>query len=49
MKNHPESRLLTNAGRGLLDRRLFLADTSSTLSAIALAGLLADQDLLAKE
>ncbi|MFT4555505.1 MAG: hypothetical protein ACI92S_000837, partial [Planctomycetaceae bacterium] len=26
MKNHPESRLLTNAGRGLLDRRRFLAD-----------------------
>jgi hypothetical protein len=49
MKNHPESRLLTNAGRPLLDRRRFLADTSSTLSAITLAGLLADQDLLAKE
>jgi len=40
---------LTNAGRSLLDRRHFLGDTSSALSAIALAGLLAERESLAKE
>ena len=49
MPEFSESPPLTNAGRSLLDRRRFLGDTSAALSAIALSGLLAEQDLLAKE
>ncbi len=49
MTNHSESRPITNAGRSLLNRRRFLGDTSSALSAIALSGLLADERLLATE
>lgn len=49
MSIESEETRLTNAGRGLLDRRRFLGETSSALSAIALSGLLADQNLLAKE
>ena len=49
MTNHSESRPITNAGRSLFNRRRFLGDASSALSAIALSGLLADQHLLAKE
>lgn len=49
MTNHAESRPITNAGRSLLNRRRFLGDTSSALSAIALSGLLADERLLATE
>lgn len=49
MSGQPKSQPITNAGRGLLDRRRFLGDTSSALSAVALASLLDDQKLLADE
>jgi uncharacterized protein (DUF1501 family) len=49
MTSHPQTQPLTHAGRNLLDRRMFLGDTASALSAIALSGILAEQDLLAKD
>ncbi|MDA0282629.1 MAG: DUF1501 domain-containing protein [Planctomycetota bacterium] len=49
MPSHPQTQSLTHAGRNLLDRRMFLGDTASALSAIALSGILAEQDLLAKD
>lgn len=49
MSVESEETRLTHAGRSLLDRRRFLGDTSSALSAIALSGLLTDQELLARE
>lgn len=41
--------VLTHAGRQLLDRRNFFAQTVSSLSSIALASMLAEQGLLADE
>jgi uncharacterized protein (DUF1501 family) len=49
MLSRLESHPLTHAGRKLLDRRGFLGDTASALSAIALSGLFAEQDLLASD
>jgi hypothetical protein len=43
------SELITHAGRGLLNRRSFFADTVSSLSSIALSSLLSQQGLLASE
>ncbi len=41
--------VLTHAGRQLLDRRNFFAQTANSLSAVAMAALLDDQKLLAGE
>lgn len=43
------SELITHAGRSLLNRRSFFADTVSSLSSIALSSLLSQQGLLAAE
>ncbi len=45
--HHPRKHTLTDAGRHLLDRRGFFAQTGTSLSAIALAQLLSEQGLLA--
>ncbi|MBT5017920.1 MAG: DUF1501 domain-containing protein, partial [Planctomicrobium sp.] len=45
--NRTDSQILSSAGRQLLSRRDFLSQTGTSLSSIALASLLADDQLLA--
>ena len=45
--HHTQKHTLTDAGRHLLDRRGFFAQTGTSLSAIALAQMLSEQGLLA--
>ncbi len=47
--HHTQKHTLTGAGRHLLDRRGFFAQTGTSLSAIALAQMLSEQGLLADE